>query len=39
MWVIINLAIELMKRKKALAVKLSEVTQMPMELPSSDTQI
>jgi len=39
MWVINNLTIELMKRNKALAVKLSEITQMTMILPASDSQI
>ena len=39
MWVINNLTIELMKRNKALAVKLSEITQMPMEHTASDSQI
>jgi hypothetical protein len=39
MWVTNNLAIELMKRNKALAVKLSEITQMPMEHTASDSQI
>jgi hypothetical protein len=39
MWVTNNLAIELMKRNKALAVKLSEITQVQMELPANDSQI
>jgi len=39
MWLINNLAIELMKRNRALAVKLSEITQMTTILPASDSQI
>jgi len=39
MWLTNNLAIELMKRNKALAVKLSEITQVQMELPANDSQL